>query len=425
MDLAIRNGTVRTPDGLKEVDVGVQDGTITEIGTVTAADRTVDASGTLVLPGFVNAHTHTPMTLLRGYADDLPLQRWLEDEIWPVEDVLTADDVETGARLAALEMIKTGTTTFGDMYGDMDRVAQVVEETGLRATLGRGVLDVGKSEAAVEETVQDAFDFAEQYHGAADGRIRTMIAPHAPYTCSDETLERLVRHAANHGYRFHIHLSETADEVRTVEEQSGDRPPAYLDDRGCWELDAYVAHAVHLSDEDIQLLADREVGVAHCPAANMKLAAGTAPVPALLDAGVTVGLGTDGPASNNNLDMVREMYMAALLAKVSADDAAALPADAVLDMATRHGAHLLGHDTGTITEGAPADIVLMDMGTERTTPRHDLVSHAVYAATGADVRTTIVEGDVLMHDNQVAVLDEARVLREAEDAATALVDRAD
>lgn len=423
MDLCVRGGHVLVHGTVREADVGVVDGDIETVGDVGSADREIDASGCLVLPGLVNAHTHSPMTLLRGYADDLPLEEWLQEHIWPVEAHLEPEDVAAGARLAALEMIRSGTTAFADMYFGMDEVARVVEETGLRAVLGYGMVTAGKDDEEARAELDRGVEFVREHDGAADGRIQAMMTPHAPYSCDDWVLAEAAEHARDLGCPLHVHLNETAAEVEEFVEAEGGRPAHHLDDLGCWEGRAYVAHGVHVDRSERALLADRDVGVAHCPSANMKLASGAAPVAALLDDGVPVCLGTDGPASNNTLDVFSEMRHAALLAKTREGDASVLPAAEVLTMATRNGARTLGLESGAIEEGRPADLAVVDLDAAHLTPRHDLVSHVTYAMGGADVTTTVVDGEVLMEDDEVLVLDERAVIADARAAAERVVAR--
>lgn len=423
MDLCVRGGHVLVDGAVREADVGVVDGDVETIGDVGSADRDVDASGCLVLPGLVNAHTHASMTLLRGYADDLPLAEWLQEHIWPAEAHVEPEDVAAGARLAALEMIRSGTTAFADMYFGMDEVARVVEETGLRAVLGYGMVTAGKDDEGARAELDRGVEFVRAFDGAADGRIRGMMTPHAPYSCDDWVLAEAAEHARDLGCPLHLHLNETADEVVELVEAEGRRPAHHLDDLGCWEGRAYVAHGVHVDRSERALLADRGVGVAHCPTANMKLASGAAPVAALVDGGVPVCLGTDGPASNNTLDMFSAMRHAALLAKTREGDATVLPAAEVVAMATLNGARTLGLESGAIEEGRPADLAVVDLGAAHLTPRHDPVSHVAYAMGGSDVTTTVVDGEVLMEDGEVLAIDADAAVADARAAADRIVER--
>jgi 5-methylthioadenosine/S-adenosylhomocysteine deaminase len=385
-----------------------------------SGDDELDASGGLVIPGLVNAHTHVAMTLLRGYADDKPLDAWLQEDIWPVEAELTAADVRAGAELGLVEMIRSGTTHLSDMYFHVDEIAAAVEDSGLRAVLGHTAVTVGKDDEGARADLEQSLETARERHGTADGRIRTTFQPHSLTTVGESYLREFVPEAVELGLPIHLH----ANEVAPLVEDHGVRPLEYAEDVGLLGPDTFLAHCVHVDGTEIDLLAETGTGAVHCPASNMKLASGMAPVQRLIDGGVTVGLGTDGAASNNDLDMFDEMRDAAMVGKLAADDASAVPAETVVEMATRNGAELLGFDSGRIAPGANADLAVLDLDAAHLTPAHDLVSHLVYAARGSDVRHTVCDGAVLMRDSEVTVFDERRVREAASEAATALVSRA-
>ncbi|TKX79962.1 amidohydrolase [Halorubrum sp. SD626R] len=434
--LRVTGGRVLRPDGSateSDVTIDRDAGRILAVGDETAndgegtdvpdADETLDASGSLVIPGLVNAHTHVAMTLLRGYADDKPLDAWLREDIWPAEAELTPDDIEAGAALGALEMIRSGTTAFADMYFAMDRVAGVVDRAGLRARLGHGVVTVGKDEADARADVEKSLAVARELDGAADGRIRTAFMPHSLTTVGEEFLREGVAEARGAGVPVHLHANETTDEVEPVVDERGERPIAYAADLDALGPDDFFAHGVHVDDSEIERLAAAGTAVVHCPASNMKLASGMAPVQRLREAGVTVALGTDGAASNNDLDVFDEMRDAAMLGKIAADDAAAVPAAAVVEMATAAGADALGLPGGRIEPGAAADLAVVGLDAPHLTPVHDPVSNLAYAARGSDVRHTVCDGEVLMRDREVLTLDAERVRERAASAASDLVER--
>ena len=318
-------------------------------------------------------------------------------------------------------MIKSGTTTFADMYFEMDQVALAVEQSGLRACLSRGMIGVAPgARKAVEESVS----FVREWNGRAGGRIITMFGPHAPYTCPPEYLEEIISLAGQYGAGLHIHVAETRDEIRQIKESYGTTPVRHLDKIGLFELPVLAAHCVHLDQEEIEILAARKVGVAHCPESNMKLASGIAPVTRMLAAGVNVGLGTDGAASNNNLDMLEEMRSASLLQKVANEDPVVLPSFEALRMATRAGAEVLGlPDVGLLKPGMKADLILVDFNRPHLCPRHDFFAHMVYAAHSADVDTVIINGEVVMEGRRVLTMDEEEVMRKAQEKAFRLVGR--
>jgi 5-methylthioadenosine/S-adenosylhomocysteine deaminase len=427
-ELLVTGGRVLRPDGtVAPADVLVDDGRIAAVegpGALGPGDDELDASGGLVVPGLVNAHTHVAMTLLRGYADDTPLDAWLAEDVWPVEAEMSPADVHAGAQLGIVEMIKAGTTTFSDMYFHVPEIAAAVEETGIRAVLGHTAITVGKDEDAAHADMQESIDVARNLDGTADGRIATTFQPHSLTTVGEDYLREYVPKAREAGLPVHCHANETTDEVAPIVEKHGVRPLEYADDIGLLTADTTLAHCVHVDDREIDLLAERDVGVLHCPAANAKLASGMAPIQRMLDAGVRVGLGTDGPASNNDLDSFDEMGDAAFVGKLATGDASATPAGSMVDVATAGGADLLGIDAGRIEAGAAADLAVVDLEAPHLTPAHDLVSHLVYAARGSDVRHTVCDGTVLMRDRAVQTVDEAAVCERAGERAAALVERA-
>ncbi|MFP8956423.1 amidohydrolase [Natrialbaceae archaeon A-CW3] len=426
--LAITGGDLLRPDHtIERADVLVEQtsGKIIEIGDDlgSEADETLDASGCLVTPGFVNGHTHVAMTLLRGYADDKPLDAWLQEDIWPVEGALTAEDIRVGAELGILEFIKGGVTAFADMYFEMPEIASVVEEAGVRARLGHGIVTVGKDEADARADAEEGLVMAIELDGAADGRISSAFMPHSLTTVSEEILAEFVPKARDAGVPLHYHANESTDEVDPIVNERGVRPLEYAADLGMLEEGDFLAHGVHLDEREIDLLAASGASVVHCPASNMKLASGMAPVQQLLEAGVTVGLGTDGAASNNDLSMLDEARDAAMLGKLAADDASAVPAPAVVEMLTAGSADAIGLETGRIEVGGAADFAVIDLETPHLTPVHDPVSHLAYAASASDVRHTVCDGRVLMRDREVQSLDEGAVLERARTHAADVLER--
>ncbi|SEO57210.1 5-methylthioadenosine/S-adenosylhomocysteine deaminase [Halogranum amylolyticum] len=426
--LLIADGQVLLPEmEVVEADVLVDadEGTILAVGSdLATADETLDASGGLVMPGLVNAHCHVAMTLLRGYADDKELDAWLQEDIWPAEAELTSEDVHVGAELGLLEMIKSGTTAFADMYFEVPEIVDAVDDAGLRARVGHGVVTVVKDDEGARADVDESLSVAREYDGAADGRIRTAYMPHSLTTVGEEYLRESVAEAREDGIPIHFHANETTDEVDPIVDERGERPLEYADELGLLTSSDFVAHGVHVDETEIDLLASRGTGVVHCPASNMKLASGMAPVQRLLDAGVTVGIGTDGAASNNDLDMFDELRDAAMLGKLAADDASAVSAETVVELATKGSADALGFESGVVEPGANADLAVLDLDAPHLTPPHDLVSHLAYAARGSDVRHTVCDGQVLMRDREVLTMDESAVLERARQYAADLAERA-
>ncbi|AFV11244.1 5-methylthioadenosine/S-adenosylhomocysteine deaminase MtaD [Thermacetogenium phaeum DSM 12270] len=382
-------------------------------------ERVIDGKDHLCLPGLINCHTHAAMTLLRSYADDLPLMHWLEKKIWPMEARLTGDDVYWGTLLAIVEMIESGTTTFSDMYFFTDRVAEAVEVSGVRACLSRGLIGIGDS---AEQGLEESRELLEKWQGAADGRISIWLGPHAPYTCPPDFLDKVLTLAQDYRAGIHVHVAETKDEIEQIAREYGKTPVAYLSERGVFRFPVLAAHCVYLTEEDIETLAAAGAAVAHNPESNMKLASGIAPIPELLAAGVTVGIGTDGASSNNNLDMFEEMRTAALLHKVNKGDPQVLPASQVLSMATRDGARALRlDDLGLLQPGYKADLILVNLNEAHLHPRHNPVAHMVYSARGGDVETVIIDGRIVMEGRKILTIDKERVLAEVEERARRLL----
>ncbi len=418
MTTLIKDVTAVLPDGkTQECDIVINGNTIDCVGKAAddiKADNIINGKGKLAVPGFVNAHTHASMTLLRSYADDMNLMDWLNNKIWPIEAKMRKKDIYAGAMLAAVEMIKTGTTTFVDMYGDMEQVAQMTIESGLRGVLSRGIIGVAPNG---EQAFQENKELFDNYHGAADGRITVMFGPHAPYTCPPDFLRRVAEAAKERKADVHIHLSETKGEVDNCIKDYGKSPMEIMEETGIFDCGTLGAHCVWLSDKDIEIMAKHNVRVAHNPGSNMKLASGIAPVPKLLKAGVCVGLGTDGASSNNNLDMLEEIRLAALLHKVDTLDPLAVPAFEALKMGTEYGAKAAGIDNlGRLEKGAIADITLFDMSSYAWQPKFDLVSLLVYSAPSSSVDTVIVDGNILMEKGELKTIDEEKVIYETTQA---------
>lgn len=380
----------------RKTDILVADGRFKSLCAPegTRADETLDAEGTAILPPFYNTHTHAAMSLLRGYADDMPLQKWLQDYIWPYENKMTAQDIREGSRLAVREMIRTGTVFFSDMYFEIDQTIAVVQEFGIRAAIGVTFVDShSKSQQA------DKLDMLRQWVDPSGGLITLTVAPHAIYTVSPDLLVKCADTARSLGLKLHIHLSETRQEVEDCLRAHGTTPVRYLDSLGFLGPDVIAAHVVHVDEEEAAILASRGVTIAHCPCSNMKLASGIFPYKLLHEAGCRITLGTDGDSSNNNLDMREEMKFAALLAKVSSGDPEVLPAAEALEMATRSGAEAFGLDAGVIREGALADALLVRLDDPRMQPCHNLVSNWVYAAGSSCIDCVICNGRIVMKRN--------------------------
>lgn len=408
-------------------DIAIDEaGAIAEIGEAARkaidADIIIDGTDRVAIPGLVNTHTHAAMTLLRGYADDMPLQEWLSDKIWPLEAHLSGDDVYYGTKLACLEMIRSGTIAFNDMYFFMERAADAVDEMGLRAVLAYGFIDLGNEEKR-EAEIRATEALTAHVKARGNPRIQAAVGPHSIYTVSPEGLRWCAGFAEEQGIGIHTHLAETEREVTDCVAGSGRRPAAHLDDCGCLTPRTVAAHCCWLDEAGCRLLGERGAHASHNPTSNMKLAVNRAmPYHWLREHGTNVCLGTDGCASNNSLDLLEEMKFAALLQKFAWNSQTLLPANEAVAMATIAGARALGTGPGTLTVGAPADVVLLDARAACNTPLHNTDSNTVYACNGGSVMTVLCQGRILMHEREVP--GEEEIIREAAAAAQALVGRA-
>jgi 5-methylthioadenosine/S-adenosylhomocysteine deaminase len=413
-DIVIQGGTLLTMSATMEIiydaTVGIKDGCITLVDTNRRikAPKIIDAAGCLVLPGLVNTHTHLPMVCFRGMADDLPLMDWLTNHIFPAEArFVNKEVVYEGAMLAMAEMILSGTTTFCDGYFFENQIAEATKACGMRAVVSQGFADFATPDHPKFDKMMAAAErFVERWQSSAP-----MITPaffcHSPYTCSPQTLVNVKAAARDVGILYLTHLLENKDEIDTIENRYGKKPVRHLFDLGVLDHQTIAVHCNWLSPEDIAIFADLGVSVSHNPVSSTKLAAGVAPVPQMLESGITVGLGTDGSASNNALDMFREMDTAAKIHKVTTLDPTVMNAQTVLKMATSGGAQVLGLENliGSIEVGKQADIIVVDMNQPHLTPLYNPYSQLVYAARGADVKTSIIGGKIIMENRRLLTID--------------------
>jgi 5-methylthioadenosine/S-adenosylhomocysteine deaminase len=423
--LVVTGGTVVTENATRQIvspgAVAIDGTDIVEVGSADAiaaryqARETIDARGQVVLPGLINTHTHAPMVMYRGLADDLALMDWLQKYIFPAEaKTVSPELVRVGTRLAVLEMIESGTTTFADMYYFEEEIAKAAYGAGLRGVLGQTIIQFPVADAKTPaEGLARAERFIQEFKD--NGLVVPAVAPHALYTNDKTSLVAAAALGRKYGVPILIHVAETEDEVRTAREQYKMTPVAALESIGFWGPKTLAAHGVWVTDEDMAILKRHNVGVAHNPESNMKLASGAAPVGKYLTAGVAIGLGTDGAASNNDLDMFEAMRQAAFLAKHATKDPTAVSAKTALDLATIGGARALGMERliGSLDAGKRADLITVSMSASRQTPLYDPISHIVYTTRGDDVRTTIVNGKILMKDRQVRTLNRATVIADA------------
>ena len=412
---------------IEQGGLAIKDGTIIargraeEICSAYSAKQTIAEEHGLIMPGLVNTHTHAAMSCFRGLADDLPLMQWLQDYIFPVEATLSGEMVYSSTLLSLCEMIKSGTTTFCDMYLFAADVCRAVEQSGMRAWVGEVLYDFpSPNYGELANGFAYTEDLLAQYRN--HDLIQITLDPHAVYTCAPELLVRLGNMARDNNRLYHIHLAENSDEVNTCKERYGCSPVQHLEQLGLLGEHVVAAHCVMVTDDEIGLMAERGVKVAHCPESNMKLASGVAPVPKFIDQGVIVGIGTDGAASNNDVDMFGEMNTAAKLHKVTCMDPTAMDAVSTLHAGTMGGARVLGAEKmiGSLEVGKKADCIVIDLDQPHLTPLYNPVSHLVYAARGGDVIHSVINGKVVMEDRQLLTLDETAILRKMQEMAAGI-----
>lgn len=427
MSILIKNATILTMESevpeFLEADLGIKGNRIVFIGDIPVdfnAGTEIDGTGKVVLPGLVNSHSHIAMSLMRHYADDLPFWTWLNDRIIPLEHKLEGPDISAGSMLSIAEMIRSGITTFADMYFFVDEIAQAVSETGIRANLSRGLVfnspeDISK--------IDESLEIFHKWNNSNNNRIKIDLGPHAPYTCGPEYLKKISKIAGDIGAGIHIHISESRREVEEIYSLYKKSPVEYVRDCGIFENRTYAAHCVKVTDDDIAILANNNVSVINNPGSNLKFGNGFAPVSKMLDAGINVSLGTDGPASNNNLNMFEEMNLTALVNKAADHSPTSVPAYTALKMATINGAKALGleDEIGSVRVGKKADLIIIDMNKPHFYPKLDIVSSLIYSAQASDVCTVICDGQLLMKNRQLLTIDEMKVCNEADVLAKKLI----
>ena len=416
MSILIKNVML---DG-KETSIRVEGNTIDGIGTKEKAEYVIDGRGKAALPGFVNTHTHSAMSLFRSYADDLRLHDWLTNHIWPREAKMTEDDVYWGTKLSCLEMTKSGTTCFCDMYANVLATIRAADESGMRTVASEVFFDFFDPEKAESEKKKH-LKILKRVREMKNPRITPGLGPHAPYTVSPGSLEWIKGLADKEGLLIHMHLAETEKECEDFAKKHGKRPVPFLEDIGFLGPNVIAAHGIWFDKKDLSILAKHAVKIAHNPVSNMKLASGVLPYREMRQAGITVSLGTDGCASNNALDMFESMKFAALLQKVSTLDPRILPAKEAYEMATINGAKTLGINAGAIETGRLADIILIDLKRPELAPGNNLISDLVYSAKGSCVDTVICDGRVIMEDRKVD--GEEEIIEKATEAAKDLFGR--
>lgn len=426
MQILIKNATIVTMDDSQRLidngNVAIQDDKIIYVGDNSSQyheflqtnphfipDKIIDATDKLLMPGLVNAHTHSPMNLLRNYADDLSLQQWLFEKIIPRESKLTADDIYWGAMLGIAEMIKSGTTCFADMYLHMDAVAQAVADTGIRALLSKGpLISSHREENKIVVDESGCLDYFAKWHNSANGRIKTCLEIHSVYFYDEDSLRGAVALAKQLNTGIHIHVMETAGEYQISHKMYGMNSVEACVQFGLFDVPVLAAHGVHLTDDEMEILKQYSVNVVHNPSSNLKLGSGIAKIPQMLDLGINLALGTDGSASNNNLNMFEEMHLTALLHKGANMNPTILDAYTVLKMATLNGAKALGWESeiGAVKVGMKADLILIDLDQLHLLPINNPISALVYSVQASDVDTVLIDGNIVMEQRRLLTIDE-------------------
>ncbi|MBS3814504.1 amidohydrolase [Candidatus Bipolaricaulota bacterium] len=377
-----------------------------------SVDETIEGQGRLLLPGFINAHTHLGMTLFRGYADDIELDRWLKDWIWPAEEKLTPEEVYWASLLGIIESIRSGTTTVADMYFNMDETAKALEDSGIGGLISYGII-AEELDKDGEEELQKGLNLVEEWDGRAGGKIRVALSPHAPYTCGDSVLKEVSRLSSAREIPIHTHVSETKKEVEESYEKFDRSPVERLDSLGVLENQVLAAHCVHLSEKDMEILKTNNVIVAHNPTSNMKISSGSAPISKMLNRGIKVTVGTDGPGTNNDLDMFEEMRQATFLAKLESDDPTAVDAEEVLSMATGRNVEQFGFSgLGKVEEGTRADLIGLERKAPYWTPEYETVSNLVYTGKSKDVDFVMGGGEIIMENGEIRTVNESKVINQ-------------
>lgn len=394
---------------ISKADVLVENGIIKEIGIIDRdAEKVIDATGKVLMPGLVNAHTHVAMSVFRGYSDELELMEWLSKKMWPIEDKMTKEDVYYASLLSMIEMIKSGTTTFNDQYFYEEETAKAATSIGMRGMLARFI--IGDGEGA-DEKIKEAEELYNTWHNASNEKIKVCVGLHAPYTCGPETIKKSVELATKLNAPIHIHYLETEDEIRQVKEKYHKTVTEYLKELGVFDVKTILAHGVWATEKDMKELKKHDVAIIHNPISNQKLGSGIANVKLMLENKITVGLGTDGQGSTNTLDMFEEIKSAAYLQKVSNKSATAISGYDVLKMATIEGAKALGleNEIGSIEVGKKADLIIIDLDKPHLVPVHDIYSTLAYSVNGADVETVIIDGNIVMENREMLNVDENKV----------------